>query len=233
MMRKRLRTTAMALGLAATALSAGGSAWAQQPPPPPPDDSSQYNGPPPNGPQGQYDQPQGQYNGPPGQDNGPQGQYNVPPPPGYQPGQDQDDVSPQAREQDERYSYEAERWAEENCIEQRENNTAAGAVIGGVLGAIIGGGIAGPYNRGAGIVAGGALGAVAGGAVGRSANSDNPNCPPGYALRPGAPAFYAGPVYGDEFYAAPGWYDPWIWYGGHWLYRPYPYHRYWYHHMHR
>ena len=29
-------------------------------------------------------------------------------------------------------------------------------------------------------------------------------------------------------YVAPPWYDPWVWYGGHWLYRPYPYHRYWY-----
>jgi hypothetical protein len=48
-------------------------------------------------------------------------------------------------------------------------------------------------------------------------------------MGPGAEPFYPGPVYGDVVYAAPGWYDPWIWYGGHWIYRPYPYHRYWYH----
>ena len=28
-------------------------------------------------------------------------------------------------------------------------------------------------------------------------------------------------------YDAPTWYNPWIWYGGAWIYRPYPYHRYW------
>ena len=37
----------------------------------------------------------------------------------------------------------------------------------------------------------------------------------------GAPAFvYGGPAYG--VYAAPAWYNPWLWYGGRWVYRPYP-----------
>jgi hypothetical protein len=31
-------------------------------------------------------------------------------------------------------------------------------------------------------------------------------------------------------YAAPGWYRPWVWAGGRWAYRPYPYHRYYYRH---
>ena len=47
-------------------------------------------------------------------------------------------------------------------------------------------------------------------------------------VRDGAPpmpySFYGG--YG---YAAPADYRPWVWYGGSWIYRPYPYHRYWYH----
>jgi hypothetical protein len=203
MMHHNLRKTAAALTIAATALSFSGSAMAQ------PDQGATA---------GPVDQ--GQYG--PGR-----GQYNVPPPPGYQPNDDQYETSSQAREEDQRYTYEAEQWAAQNCMAERANNTAAGAVIGGILGAIIGGGMAGRYNRGAGVVVGGALGATAGAAVGNSA-SNNPNCPPGYVVRPGAPGFYSGPFYGGVIYAAPPWYDPWIWYGSHWIYRPYPYHRYWY-----
>jgi hypothetical protein len=208
--------------LAATVLCASVSAMAQPappgaPPPPPPPGGQSAD-------QGQYPPDQGQYS---------QGQYNVPPPPGYQPGQDQEDASPQAREQDERYSYAAEQWAAQNCVAAHARDTTAGAVIGGILGAIIGSGLSGRYDRGAGMVVGGALGATAGGAVGAAAADNNPNCPPGYVMRAGAPAFYPGPVYGGVVYAAPGWYDPWIWYGGHWIYRPYPYHRYWYHAHHR
>jgi hypothetical protein len=199
MIRIGIRMTTAALA-AATALTGVWPPRAQDGPPPPPDQT--YQG----------------------------GPYNVPPPPGYSPDAAQYDQSAEARDQDDRYSYEAERWAAANCIAERENSTAAGAVIGGILGAIIGGSAAGRYDRGAGIVAGGALGAVAGGAIGNaSAAENNPNCPPGYVLREGAEPFYAGPVYGDIVYEAPGWYDPWLWYGGHWIYRPYPYHRFWFH----
>ena len=38
----------------------------------------------------------------------------------------------------------------------------------------------------------------------------------------GAPAFYYG---GPPVYAGPGWYNPWFYDGGVWVYRPY---RYWY-----
>ena len=31
-------------------------------------------------------------------------------------------------------------------------------------------------------------------------------------------------------YDAPTWYNPWVFYGGAWVYRPYPYHRYWHDH---
>jgi hypothetical protein len=153
------------------------------------------------------------------------------PPPGYNPSDAAADNGPDARAQDDQYSYQAEQWAAENCVAERANNEAAGAVIGGILGALIGSGAAGRYHRGAGAVVGGALGATAGAAIGASAGS-NPNCPPGYVLRDGAQPFYAD-VYGPVPYAAPVGYDPWIWYGGHWIYRPYPYHRYWYRTHHR
>jgi hypothetical protein len=49
-------------------------------------------------------------------------------------------------------------------------------------------------------------------------------CPPGYVLREGAPTFgYAAPASG--VFWAPSWYNPWVWYGGAWVYRPY---RSWY-----
>ena len=212
MMHRSLRKTAAALSLAAMALSVAGSALAQPLPPPPPPGADQY--PPP---------PGGDPYAPPGG-----GSYNMPPPPGYQPGDNRDDASPQARDEDQRYSYAAEQWAAQNCVAQRAENSTTGAVIGGLLGALVGGGLAGRRDRGVGIVAGGAVGAVTGSAIGGS-QANNPNCPPGYGLRPGAVAFYPGAVYGPAVvYAAPTWYDPWLWYGNHWIYRPYPYHRYWY-----
>jgi hypothetical protein len=255
MLRKRVRTV-LALGAAATVIAGMTPAFAQdQPPgpyngPPPPD----YNGPPPQGyndqqqppppgyndqqqpppgyndqqppPQGYNDQepPQG-YEGQPPQGQDQAQRYNVPPPAGYGPNDYNQDNSPQARQEDARYSYAAEQWAAQNCIQQQQNATAAGAVIGGIFGAFLGAGIAGHYNQGAGAVVGAGLGAVTGAAIGNASAQSNPACPPGYALRAGAPGFYAPVVY-----AAPGWYDPWIWYGGHWLYRPYPYHRFYYGH---
>ncbi|MGH6992598.1 MAG: hypothetical protein ACRED8_02025 [Caulobacteraceae bacterium] len=150
--------------------------------------------------------------------------YNVPPPPGYSSADEAQAESDEARSEDDRYSYEAEQWAAHNCYRQRANNTAAGAVIGGLLGAVIGSGLSGRYHHAEGAFAGGAVGALAGGAIG---SSSSPECPPGYVLRAGAPAFAPGPVYGGVIYTAPGWYDPWIWYGDHWIYRPYPYHRWW------
>jgi hypothetical protein len=46
----------------------------------------------------------------------------------------------------------------------------------------------------------------------------------------GAPAFYYGADTGPYYYAAPGWYRPWVFYGGRWTYRPYPYHGWYYRH---
>ena len=170
-------------------------------------------------PQQGYDQgpPQGQggYNEPAP----PSGQY-APPPPGVNGGS----YDPQAQQYDQDYAQHYSAWAAQYCVDRRNNNTAAGAVIGGVLGSILGSGIAGRGSHFAGAMVGGAVGATAGAAIG-SSSTDTTGCPPGYVVAPGAPAFaYAGPYGGPGFYA-PAWYNPWVWDGGHWGYRPY---RSWY-----
>jgi hypothetical protein len=145
-----------------------------------------------------------------------------PPPPGYRP-EGEEDAQPA---QDERYASYAERWAEDNCV-KAHGNVGEGAAIGGVVGAIIGSGMAGRHDRGAGLLVGGALGAAGGAAIAASSGSDatSPGCPPGFVVRNGAPRF----SYGETafVYDAPQWYRPWYYSGGHWLYRPYPYHA-WY-----
>ena len=94
------------------------------------------------------------------------------------------------------------------CVDQRASNTAAGAVVGGALGAITGAALTG---RGGGAAAGGAIGALTGAAVG----SSTPSCPPGYAVRYGTPVPYAPVVaYGPA--------PTWVWVGDRWVYEPYP-----------
>ena len=44
-------------------------------------------------------------------------------------------------------------------------------------------------------------------------------------MRRDAPAYYYPSNYN---YAAPGWYRPWVYIGGSWTFRPYPYHVYYY-----
>ncbi|MDR3508098.1 MAG: glycine zipper 2TM domain-containing protein [Caulobacteraceae bacterium] len=159
------------------------------------------------------------------------GDPDVPPPDGYNPRDGRYDSAPSAQEEDRRYAEAVQRWAAESCIDQRNQNQAAGAVIGGVLGAILGSSVSGRHDRGAGMVVGGALGAIAGSAIGASATS--PGCPPGYGVRPGAPPFEPPVFGGGVAYVAPPGYRPWIWNDGRWGYRPYPYHRYWYHYEQR
>lgn len=155
---------------------------------------------------------------------GQDGQYSVPPPAGYRPeggryaGPDRD------RDDDDLFSREAERWAAENCIAERRGNAAAGAVIGGLIGALAGSGLADGRDRGPAAVLGAGAGAVAGSSIARNSS---PDCPPGYILRRDPQPFYAPPFHPTVVYVAPAWYDPWILYRGHWLYRPYPYHRFW------
>ena len=191
---------------------------------PPPNYGSQtgYGQAPPPGYQTQGYGPQGY--GPPPPPGQPYQDPALAPPPGYTAQDERQDSSEQAREQDRAYAAAAEQWAAANCMRREENRAAAGTVIGGILGAVIGSNIAGGRSRGAGALIGGALGAVAGNAVGR--DSGHEICPQGYALRPGAVVFMPPPT---VVYAAPDWYNPWIWYDGRWMYRPYPYHRYWGH----
>jgi hypothetical protein len=192
----------------------------QYAPPPPPDPAG---GPP----QAYQDPGQGQYANP-GQ-YPPQGQdQNAPPYPpqgGYRQGQGYV-YGNGARQVDQDYAARYSAWAAQYCVDQRNNNTAAGAVIGGILGAAIGAGVGSASgNAGAGALVGGGLGAVGGAAAGASSNPGG--CPPGYVIRSGAPTFvYSSPYYGPgAVYAVPAWYQPWVWYGGRWVYRPY---RSWY-----
>jgi hypothetical protein len=220
-------SAALALSMTVSSLATGVASAQDAPPPPPsgydPNSSSQgydpNTSPPPPPPPGYNDPGQP----PPGYD---PNNAAPPPPKGYN-GADQ---TPQAREQDQRYEYAAEQWSARYCVDERSHNTAAGAVIGGLFGAVLGSAIGGRGSHFAGAVVGGTAGAVAGGAIASSSSATSPGCPPGYVVRTGAPAFYAGP---EIVYAAPVWYHPWIWYGGRWVYRPYPYHRYYYRHYYR
>ncbi|MEO8925743.1 MAG: hypothetical protein ABI306_01150 [Caulobacteraceae bacterium] len=180
--------------------------------------SGQYDnsGPPP---PGQYDNSGGYNNA--DQSGPPQGQY-APPPPGYGNGNAQYDDRSQQTDRD--YAQRYQQWSAQNCIDRRNNNTAAGAIIGGVLGAVVGAGVAGRGNAGAGALLGGALGAGTGAAIG-SSSSSTAGCPPGYYVRAGAPAFVYGGGYGPGVVYAPAWYRPWVWSGGRWNYTPY---RSWY-----
>lgn len=57
---------------------------------------------------------------------------------------------------------------EYQCQTSRNNRTAGGAVIGGILGAVLGSNVAANGHRGDGTALGAAVGAVAGGAIGRN-----------------------------------------------------------------
>ncbi|WP_157215545.1 glycine zipper domain-containing protein [Flavisphingomonas formosensis] len=158
---------------------------------------------------------------PPGYD----GSQIPPPPPGYAPGPDDD----RQEAQDRAYADYTQQWAQANCVKAHANSEAA-AVLGGAVGALLGSSVAGRHDRGAGAILGAGVGAVGGAAIADSSASHatSPGCPPGYVVRSGAPPFaYDGPAY---VYAAPDWYDPWLFYGGVWTYRPYPYHVWYYHH---
>ena len=189
-----------------------------QPPPPPnyQDTQQSYRSAPQQGDYRDDDAP------PPGYD----GSQPPPPPPGYRP-----DASYAAQEeQDQRYEAYAEDWSQRYCVKAR-SNAGAGAVIGGLFGALLGSSIAGRGDRGAGAFVGGVAGAAGGAAIGSTTSNDtSPGCPPGFVVRNDAPAFYYR-GYGDPYYyAAPVWYRPWIFYEGRWTYRPYPYHAWYYGH---
>ncbi len=142
-----------------------------------------------------------------------------PPPRGYRADGDQNAYLAE----DDRFAGNAENWARDNCFKSR-NNAGVGAVVGGVIGALVGNGLSGRRDRTGGTIAGAAVGAAGGAVVGSaSSNATSPGCPPGYVVRGGAANFSYAPGYA---YAAPGWYRPWVFVGGRWNYRPYPYHRF-------
>jgi hypothetical protein len=156
------------------------------------------------------------------------GSQPPPPPPGYQP--DPEAVRQQA--QDQQYAAYAQQWAQAYCV-KAHGDAGAGAVIGGIAGALLGSSVAGRGSRGAGAIIGGGVGAVGGAAIADSSgsNATSPGCPPGFVTRSGAPPFAYGGYGGEPYvYAAPDWYRPWVYYGGAWVYRPYPYHVWYYGH---
>jgi hypothetical protein len=178
--------------------------------------------------QGNYDQ-QGGYD-----DNSPpppppadyDGSQPPPPPPGYS----ADATYAPDPQADRRYEAYAEDWAQRYCVKSSGNATG-GAVIGGLFGALLGSSIAGYHNRGAGALMGGIAGAAVGGAAGSAQdNATSPGCPPGYVMRRDAPAFVYDGYGAGYYYAAPAWYRPWVFVGGRWNYRPYPYHSFYYRH---
>ena len=93
-------------------------------------------------------------------------------------------------------------WAQRYCVNQQATNTAAGAIVGGVLGAGIGAAVT--HNPATGAAIGGAIGAGTSAVAG--ASQPNYGCPPGYIAAAGAPAFaYYGPYWGSAV-----WYHPWV-----------------------
>lgn len=183
--------------------------------------NGQYpNGQYPNGqyPNVQYPAPPPQYsdydrNPPPGYD----GRQTPPPPPGYQPGP----YDAQIAQQDRYYADRAQQWAEQNCVKSRGDG-ATGALLGGLLGAIIGHSVGSRGDRGTATVAGAVIGGVGGAAIASSSDGrTSPGCPPSYVIRRNVQPYY---FEADYVYAAPAWYHPWYFYEGRWVYRPYPYH---------
>ena len=89
---------------------------------------------------------------------------------------------------------------DQSCVRANEGNTAAGAVVGGIAGALLGSAVSGRHNKGEGAVLGGVSGAVVGGAI---ANSNNHPCPEGYVYRAPPPPPPPPPPRSDFWYGAP------------------------------
>jgi len=91
--------------------------------------------------------------------------------------------------------------AGQSCESQRNTNVAAGAIFGGVAGALLGASLAGWAVRGAWALFGGSVGLTAGALLGASATPEN--CGRRYAAEPRAPRYYEGGGYGPPAYAPP------------------------------
>ena len=90
-----------------------------------------------------------------------------PPPPGYR----ADPAYTATVEQDRRYEAYAEDWSQRYCT-RAHSNAGAGAVIGGLFGALVGSSVTGRRDRGAGALVGGIAGAAAAFGIGRFAGSE-------------------------------------------------------------
>lgn len=219
-MRSKAGLTSALLGtlLGAFTLASSGAVAQSYPPPPPPPAPQDY-GQPPAGYYGNAQAPD-----PLAAPEGYDGSELPPPPPGYQASGDYRADA----EQDRRYEAYAEDWSQRYCVKAR-SNAGAGAVIGGLFGALLGSSVSGRHDHGTGALVGGLAGAAGGAAVGSTtANATSPGCPPGFVVRNDAPAFYYGGYGAPYYYAAPDWYRPWYFYEGRWTYRPYPYHGWYY-----
>lgn len=85
-----------------------------------------------------------------------------------------------------------------DCTQQRQGRTGAGAVIGGGAGAVIGSQLAARGRRTEGSILGGVLGALAGGAIGRSSNDTcaEPYGRPAYGYQQGYDSYGQAPQQG-------------------------------------
>jgi uncharacterized protein YcfJ len=86
-----------------------------------------------------------------------------------------------------------------DCDRRRDSNTVGGAVVGGILGAVIGSNVAARGNRHEGTAAGAVGGAVLGGAIGRSGTECR-------RYRESDSYRYRRYAYGDDSYAYGGGY---------------------------
>lgn len=157
---------------------------------------------------------------------------------------DRDYARQQAYADKDRQAYE-DRYARAECVQRKRGSTVTGALIGGVLGAVVGSQLGSRGSRTEAGVIGGTLGAVAGGAIGSSSTEACPDgyervvvydAPPrdyydgpapGYAYGPPPAAYYGPPparYYGpppNDYYG----YGPSVsvWYGSYWGPRRYGY----------
>jgi hypothetical protein len=119
------------------------------------------------------------------------------------------------------YANAAQNWAQANCVKSH-GDIGAGAVIGGIFGAIVGSSFGGRHDHGDGAVAGAIIGSVGGAAIAASDEGTRTSvgCPPGYVLRQGGVSF-STVSYGVAPLAFVAGYNPWFWVGNRWTYRPY------------
>jgi hypothetical protein len=86
-------------------------------------------------------------------------------------------------------------FAQDPCHQRKHNNGTAGAVIGGLAGAVLGSNVAGHGARTGGTIIGGVAGAAIGNNIGRSST----HCDGRYSYYYNG-RYYDHPVYGNNYY---------------------------------